>query len=194
MPSAAECAAQGKALNPHTKKCIDPNGAVAKQIAAGTYAVKARVNHKPAYKEKFGVVCKQKCTGGTVCNPESGRCVSRNGPAGKKIVANKNFKINTNSRFDYESNLFGHIFPHHAMKVHGVHKGKCQFGPRNASGKCPPNPKPTAVKYKNGRKVPAQSARNFIGTTSMGMNGTPYLATPYLVQGKTHYRWAKVKA
>ena len=80
------------------------------------------------------------------------------------------------------------------MKVHGVHKGKCQFGPRNASGKCPPNPKPTAVKYKNGRKVPAQSARNFIGTTSMGMNGTPYLATPYLVQGKTHYRWAKVKA
>lgn len=193
MPTAAQCLEQNKIQNPLTKRCIAKDGAVAKQIASGSYA---RTNHKASYTKKYGVPCKQKCTGGTVCNPTSGLCILRNSANGKKIVANKNFKLNANSRFDWESNVYGHIFPHRAMKVHGHHTGKCKFGARQANGKCPPNPNPNpkTTTYKSTRKAPAKSARNFVGTTSLGSNGSDYLSTPYQVKGKTAYRWAKVKA
>jgi len=180
--------------NEATKKCVLKNGKVGLAITAGTYShtPSKRVNHKPSSIAQFGVPCKKKCTGGTVCNPSSGRCVSRNGRNGKKLVRHKNFKLDANSRFDWESNLYGHIFPQNAMQVHGIYKGKCKFGARLPGGKCPKNPNP-APKKKYARKAPKTSAKNSIGQTSVGLNGSMWISTPAARKGEKIYRWARVQ-
>jgi len=184
-PCKIDCREVGKICNPHTGKCVQPDGAVGRQLAAGTYVKKPKQNLKGQYMKSHGVPCKQKCTGGTICNPTSGRCISRTNPNAKKLMASKNFKLNSNSRFDWESNLYGHLFPHAPMKVHGVYKGKCKFGNRRANGKCPPNPNPKS-------SVPSKRASNFQSSTSMGSNGTtPYISTPYTSKGKQYWRWSK---
>ena len=73
--------------NPKTGKCVLKTGKIGKEILGA--ARKKSVPRKISVPRKklSRSPCKQVCTSKQICNPDTGRCVNKDGVIGKKVVA-----------------------------------------------------------------------------------------------------------
>ena len=76
--------------NPITGRCVLKSGPIGKQILANER--KKSVSRKKMSSIKKSISrkkspCKQVCTAKQICNPETGRCVNKDGAIGKKLIA-----------------------------------------------------------------------------------------------------------
>jgi hypothetical protein len=72
--------------NPKTGRCVLKTGPVGKQILAAGIKMSSIKKSLPRKKISRSP-CKQVCSAKQICNPDTGRCVNKDGAIGKKVVA-----------------------------------------------------------------------------------------------------------
>lgn len=76
---------EGKIRNPETGRCVDRNGAIGRQIIERARAQQAAQAQAQVVQPQAANAAP--CPAGMIRNPETGRCVKRNGAIGRQIIA-----------------------------------------------------------------------------------------------------------
>jgi len=78
---------QGKICNPSTKRCVNSNGKIGKTIGHVILPNDKQKRKSPSRsRSKHGKCDQVKCIPDKICNPNSSRCVNRNGKIGKMLI------------------------------------------------------------------------------------------------------------